>query len=254
MKRILLLITALAVVVAACGGDDGGEASDVPTLTDGVLLVCTDAPYEPFENTDADGNVSDGVDVEIVEAVGAELGLTVEWTIQPFDGIWLAPSAGTCDLVASAMTITDDRAEQALFSDAYYVADQSLLVKAGSGIASLDDLDGMNVAVQTGTTGEIYATDNAPDGVTIVSYDEPAAMFLALEGDDVAAILQDLPVNQARAGIDDSFELAQTYETGEEYGFATALENTDLMDAINGALNTVIDDGTVDGIFEKYFG
>ncbi len=253
MKRFLLLIAALAVVVAACGGGDG-EASDVPTLTSGELLVCTDAPYEPFENTDEDGNVSDGVDVDIVEAIGEELGLSVEWTIQPFDGIWLAPSAGTCDLVASAMTITEERAAQALFSDPYYLADQSLLVKADSGVATLDDLDGMNVAVQTGTTGEIYAQDNAPDGVTIVSYDEPAAMFLALEGDDVAAILQDLPVNQARANLDDSFELAETYVTGEEYGFATAQENTELMDAINEALATVIDDGTVDAIFETYFG
>ncbi len=253
MKRFLILLSALAVIVAACGGDDG-EASDIPTLTSGELLVCTDAPYSPFENVDEDGNVSDGFDVELVEAIGEELGLTVTWTIQPFDGIWLAPAAGTCDLVASAMTITEDRAAQALFSDPYYDADQSLMVAAGSGFASLDDLVGESVAVQTGTTGEIYASQNAPEGVEIVSFDEPAAMFLALEGGDVSAILQDLPVNAERAQQDDQFELAETFPTGEQYGFATAQENTDLMDAINEGLAAVRDAGTYDEIFEKYFG
>lgn len=257
MKRFLILIAALAVVLAACGGDtDGGdgEAGDFETLTEGTLLVCTDAPYSPFENVDDEGNVSDGFDVELVEAIGEELGLTVEWTIQPFDGIWLAPAAGTCDLVASAMTITDERAEQALFSDPYYDADQSLLVPAGSGFATLDDLVGEDVAVQTGTTGEAYAQENAPEGVNIVSFDEPAAMFLALEGGDVSAILQDLPVNAERAQQDDSFELADTFPTGEQYGFATSQENTALMDAINDGLAAVRDSGTYDELFEQYFG
>lgn len=250
MKRILLLITALAVVVAACGGGDGD--SDVPTLTAGELLVCTDAPYPPFEE-EVDGEWT-GFDVEVMEAIGDELGLTVEWTVQPFDGIWLAPSAGTCDIVASAMTITEDRAEQALFSDPYFDADQSLLVKAGSGVATLDDLVGQRLAVQTGTTGEIYASENAPEGVEIVSFDEPAAMFLALESDDVQGILQDLPVNADRAQQDDTMELAASYTTGEQYGFATSDDQTELMDAVNGALGTIMDDGTYDAIFDSYFG
>ncbi len=250
MKRILLLLAALAVVVAACGGD--GEAGDVPTLTAGELLVCTDAPYPPFEE-EVDGEWT-GFDVEVMNAIGDELGLTVEWTVQPFDGIWLAPAAGTCDIVASAMTITEERAAAALFSDPYFDADQSLLVKVGSGVATLDDLVGQKLAVQTGTTGEIYASENAPEGVELVSFDEPAAMFLALESDDVQAILQDLPVNADRAQNDDTMELADSFTTGEQYGFATSSDQTELMDAVNGALATIKDNGTYDSIFESYLG
>ncbi len=247
MKRIALLAVAIGLLAAACGGGASGL-----TLTDGELLVCTDAPYPPFEE-EVDGEWT-GFDVEVVEAIGAELDLTVEWTVQPFDGIWLAPESGTCDIVASAMTITEERQQAALFSDGYYDADQSLLVVAGSEFMSLDDLVGQRLAVQTGTTGEIYAQENAPDGVELVSFDEPAAMFLALEGGDVAGILQDLPVNADRAQQNDDVELADTYSTGEQYGFATSTDNTELMDEINSALSTIKDNGTYDEIFDAYFG
>lgn len=251
MQRILTLLAVATLVLAACGGNGDADTGELGLLTAGTLLVCTDAPYEPFE-FEEDGEWK-GFDVEVVTAIADTLDLDVEWTVQPFDGIWLAPAAGTCDMVASAMTINEERAANALFSDPYYDADQSLLVMADSGIETLDDLDGLTLAVQTGTTGEQYANDNVADSVTIQSFDEPAAMFLALEGGDVDAILQDLPVNAERAQQNDSFALAASFPTGEQYGFASSQENTALIDAINDGLAEIKDNGTYQEIYDAWF-
>jgi polar amino acid transport system substrate-binding protein len=183
-------------------------------------------------------------------------GLSLEVTVQPFDGIWLAPKAKTCDLVASAMTITEERAANALFSEPYFDADQSLLVRTEdkATLVDLASLAGKTIAVQTGTTGETYAKENAKDS-TLKSFDEPAAMFLALEGKQVDAILQDLPVNGARQVKEPTkFALTATFATGEQYGFALAQDNTTLAAAVNSGLAAAKDSGEYDTIFAKYFG
>lgn len=249
------LVIALALAVTACGEDEAATG-DLDLIAPGSLTVCTDAPYEPFEFQDENDEWT-GFDMDLLHEITDNLGLELAVTVQPFDGIWLAPAAGTCDLVASAMTITEERAENALFSDPYFDADQSLLIRAGDEgtIASLDDLAGMTIAVQTGTTGADYAEENAPEDSTIQEFDEPAAMFLALQSSEVDAILQDFPVNAERALVEpDSFALTETFPTGEQYGFATSLDNTELIDAVNEQLATVTEDGTYDEVFATYFG
>jgi polar amino acid transport system substrate-binding protein len=254
-SRLSALLLVLVLVLAACGGDDGASG-DFDTVESGVLTVCTDAPYPPFEFQADDGTWT-GFDLDLMNEISSALDLEMEVTVQPFDGIWLAPAAGTCDIVASAMTITEERAANALFSDGYFDADQSLLVREAdmSTYPDLDSLAGATIAVQTGTTGEAYAEENAPEGATLQSFDEPAAMFLALESSQVDAILQDFPVNAERATQEpDKFELTATFPTGEQYGFATSQSNTDLMDAINSTLADLRSDGTYDEVFDTYFG
>jgi polar amino acid transport system substrate-binding protein len=278
-RRIRLIIVALALgvllVAAGCGDDDDVEAgsasasgsasepaaettaaaaADFSLVSDGTLTMCTDAPYEPFEFEGDDGEF-DGFDVEVIEGVATGLGLDTSWIVVPFDGIWLKPAAGDCDVVASAMTITEERAQAATFTDPYFDADQSLLVRAedAEALASLADLEGKNIGVQTGTTGEMYAQENNP-GATLVSFDEPAAMFLALASGDIDAILQDLPVNGFRATQDDGVVVTDTFPTGEQYGFAVSQDNAGLADAINGQLTALRDSGEYDTIFAKWFG
>ena len=194
--------------------------------------------------------------MDMIREVASRMGLDMEPTVVPFEGIWLQPDAGTCDVVVAAMTITPDRAAQALFADAYFDADQSLLVRAADAgsITDVDALAGKKVGVQVGTTGEIYAEENAPATATIVSFDEAAGMFLSLASGDIDAILQDLPVNGFRSTQDDAFVVTAKFPTGEQYGFASSLDNVDLIDDINSALADMRDDGGYDEIFEKYFG
>ena len=285
IQRLAIPVVALSLFLVACGSDSD-TASDETTvdtsaevitddamvddsasakiditalglIKEGAITVCTDAPYEPFEFQDEATKEWTGFDMDLMKVIATNIGgLSLEVTVQPFDGIWLAPKAKTCDLVASAMTITEERAANALFSDPYFDADQSLLVRAEdkATLVDLASLAGKTIAVQTGTTGETYAKENAKDS-TLKSFDEPAAMFLALEGKQVDAILQDLPVNGARQVKEPTkFALTATFTTGEQYGFALAQDNTTLAEAVNSGLAAAKDSGEYDTIFAKYFG
>lgn len=266
--RFLASIAALSFVVASCGGgsssDDGGSTDTTPIdtaeltftpITAGKLTVCSDAPYEPFEFQDDSGKWT-GFDMDLMTAIASRYGLTLEVTVQPFDGIWLAPQAKTCDVVASSMTITEERAENAAFSDPYFDSFQSLLVRTEDEgtLTDVATLDGKTLAVQTGTTGEAYAKANIPNA-NIQSFDDAAAMFLALDSKQVDGVLQDYPINAWRATKQGTSAVSIKFDDEtESYGFAVALDNTDLLDAINESLNQFKATGTYDEIFAKYFG
>ena len=115
------------------------------------------------------------------------------------------------------MTITDERKEQVDFSDPYFDADQSLLVRADDAgdLVTLDDLAGETIGVQSGTTGETYAKENTPDGATIKSFEDADGLFAALTSGDIDAILQDFPVNAYRARRTTQFVVTETFPTGE---------------------------------------
>jgi polar amino acid transport system substrate-binding protein len=265
--RLLASLAALSFIVASCGGSDsssdttvaaGSAATQELTFTpiaEGKLTVCSDAPYEPFEFQSEDGTWT-GFDMDIMRAVAERYGLALEVTVQPFDGIWLAPKAGTCDVVASSMTITEERAANAAFTDGYFDSFQSLLVRTEDkdALNSLASLSGKTVAVQTGTTGEEYAKTNAPDA-KIQSFDDAAAMFLALESKQVDAVLQDFPINAFRATKMGTSAVSIKFDTeSEKYGFAASQDNTELVKAINESLTEFRANGVYDGIYKKYFG
>lgn len=267
--RFAAVVATLGLALAACGGGSSGGGDDAETtdttpidqveltfqpISAGKLTVCSDAPYEPFEYQDENGNWT-GFDMDLMTAIAKRYGLTLEVTKQPFDGIWLAPAAGTCDIVASSITITEERAQNAAFSDPYFDADQSLLVRSEDAATYVDlaSLAGKTIAVQTGTTGEAYAKENAGDA-KVQSFDDAAAMFAALEGKQVDAVLQDLPINAFRAVKQGNTQVTATFPTEEKYGFAMAKDNVDLLDAVNESLNEFRAGGVYDEIYQKYFG
>lgn len=253
--RTIALLAALLLVGAACG--QGGEAAgEFDLVSPGVLTVCTDAPYPPME-FEQDGEFT-GFDIELMRALAAELGLEgIEVINSGFDPITSGTALGSdqCDIAAASITITAEREENIDFTDPYFTADQSLLVKKDSGISTLQDLAGRRLGVQSGTTGEMYAQENAPDDTEIVSFDNPGDLFVALEAGDIQGILQDIVVNQGRALEDDTVEVVETYPTDEQYGFAVKEEGKEaLLEAVNQALATLQDNGTYDQLYEEWFG
>lgn len=255
MKRkwttVVVLILAFSLVAAACGGD---SASEYDLVQEDKILVCSDIPYPPFEFEDGAEYV--GFDVELMGAIGDELGLDVEFIDSGFESITAGTAmvGGECDIAASAITIKPDREENIDFSDPYFDADQSLMVKADSGITSLADLDGKRLGVQSGTTGEGYAEANKPAATVLVGFAESGQLFLAMEAGDIEGILQDLPVNAERLVTDDSLTIVETYPTEEKYGLAVKEEGKEaLLDAVNEALATIKDNGTYDDIYDKWF-
>jgi len=263
------VLSALALTASACGSDSGSEgekasdgqsnsAPDLGLISDGTLTVCSDVPYPPFENFDKTTETGfAGFDVDIVNAIAEQLDLKVTIKDSDFNALQsgLALASGQCDMAASAMTITPEREEKLGFSDGYYDSEQSLLVPADSSIASIDDLDGVKVGVQKGTTGEAYANENA-SGADIVVFPSDGEMYSAIKAGQVEALLQDLPVNldhqndPKQAG---QFKVVETYDTGESYGLAMKKDNTDLIDAVDEALQELRDSGDYQKIYDTYF-
>ena len=255
--KTLSVATALALSLSACGSDEPEAAEGEPELISaGQLTGCTDAPYKPFEYPDDSSPTGyTGFDMEIVDAIAAGMDLEVTVKDAGFDGLQSGASlaAGQCDMVASAMTITEEREQNLDFSDPYYDSKQSLLAEAGGDIASIDDLDGEKVGVQQGTTGAQYAQDNVPEGAELVSFPSDAELYAALNSGGVAAVLQDLPVNLDHTE-DGAYEIVEEYDTDESYGFAVKEEGSeDLLEAINENLQELRDSGEYDTIYEKYF-
>ena len=253
--KILSVTTLLALAAAACGGS-GGSGDGSGLVSSGTLTVCTDAPYKPFEYPDKSSPTGyTGFDMEIVDAIAKSMNLDVAVKDSGFDGLQSGASlaAGQCDMVASAMTITDAREKNLDFSDPYYDSKQSLLAPAGSSIGSIEDLAGKKVGVQQGTTGAAYAKDNVPSDAKLVSFPSDAELYAAIESGGIDAVLQDLPVNLEHTQ-DGKFEIVQQYDTDEHYGFAVKEEgNEKLLKDINTELQKLRDDGTYDEIYNKYF-
>ncbi|HYF74403.1 MAG TPA: ABC transporter substrate-binding protein [Nocardioides sp.] len=263
------VLSALALTASACGSDSGSdgnasdntgssEAPDLNLISDGTLTVCSDVPYPPFEDFDKTSETGfKGFDIDIVNAIAEQLDLEVQIKDSSFDALQsgLALNSGQCDLAASAMTITPEREEKIGFSEGYYDSEQSLLVPSDSSIASIGDLDGVKVGVQKGTTGEAYANENA-SGAEIVVFPSDGEMYAAIKAGQVEALLQDLPVNldhQNDPKAPGEFKVVETYDTGESYGLAMKKDNTELIDAVDGALQELRDSGDYQEIYDTYF-
>ncbi|MEX2626203.1 MAG: transporter substrate-binding domain-containing protein, partial [Ilumatobacteraceae bacterium] len=275
--RTTAALAATALLVAACGNGDDADApeadapeaeptdeeagdadaaGDLDLVSAGTLTVCSDVPFEPFEFEDPDSDIGfSGFDIDLIQAIAATADLEVSVVVSGFDALTsgTAMATGQCDVAASAMTITPEREENIAFSDPYYEALQSLLAAADGDIASIDDLEGQVVGVQSGTTGEAYAEENV-EGAEIRAFENPGDIFVALESGQIDAVLQDLPVNAEFTLDNDGFEVVEEYDTDENYGFALDQErDDDLLGVINDGLAQVRDDGTYDEIFSEYF-
>ena len=257
--RVWALVPALALVLAGCGDDEGsgGEAgSGGPELVnEGKLTNCTGLPYKPFEYEE-NGEVI-GFDIDLVDLVAKKLGVEQEIVDTPFEGIQSGEdlNARKCDIAAAAMTITDERAEKIAFSDPYFDANQALLVEKGSGIKSLADLEGKTLGVQSGTTGKMYAEENAPEGVQLKDYEDVALELSSVKSGQVPAAVNDIPVLLDYVKDNPQLEVAAQFETGEQYGFGMKKGTSEkLKQTVDDVIKQAKADGTYDRIYEKWFG
>lgn len=260
---VAALLCLATVTAAACGGDDepastsaGADAPKVDLVKDGQLTTCTHLPYRPFQ-FEQDGKIV-GFDVALVDLVAAELGVEQEIVDTPFEGIQSGEdlNARKCDIAAAAMTITPERAEKIAFSAPYFDANQALLVKKDSGVASLDDLKGKTLGVQSGTTGKIYAEKNAvPKGIKLKDYEDLALQLASVKSGQIPGAVNDIPVLLDFAQQNPGLEVVQQFETGEQYGFGMKKGTSDeLKKVVDGVLAKAKDDGTYDRIYEQWFG
>jgi polar amino acid transport system substrate-binding protein len=256
----LAVVTGLLLVASACAEEpttDGTspEGPAFQTLQEGILRVGSCLDYKPFEFIE--GGDQKGFDVDLTEAIAAELGLEVEWVRTDFQGIFTAVAAGQFDMVAAAATIKEKREQVVDFSDPYYNSRQSLAVNTQEtpDIASTSDIgEGHVVGVQQATTGLDWATENLePQGAQIKTYTSVTDAFRDLEAGRLTAIVNDEPSSQAIVEDLTGVEVVEGIDTGEHYGLAFSPDNPELREAVNDALATLIEDGTYAAIFGQYF-
>jgi polar amino acid transport system substrate-binding protein len=242
----------------------GGAASpeDIAAATatlvaPGSLTVCTHLPYPPFQSNDDSGKAV-GFDIEMMDLVAAELGVTQAIVDTPFEGIKSGQdmATGKCDIAAAGMTINEERSKVILFSEPYFDATQALLVRSGDGITSLEDLRGKKVGAQAATTGLEYATANAAQyGYEIVEYTDLAAESQALTTNQVDAAINDLPVwSEFVKQSNGATAIAAQFDTGEQYGFGMKLGNDALKAVVDSTIAAARADGTYDELYAKWIG
>ncbi|MCE5203436.1 MAG: basic amino acid ABC transporter substrate-binding protein [Coriobacteriales bacterium] len=262
----LLLVVALIMSVFALGGcateqpaeEPTGEgtttpASEIKLIEPGKLLVGSDTAFPPFESMN--GDVAEGFDVDLMNAIGEKLGLKVEFKTEIFDTlISTLQAGGKFDVIASGMTIKPDRQELIDFTDPYYDSNQSIAMKKGSTYTGPEDLAGKKIGVQSGTTGEAWAKESIKDA-QLVPFKNATDAFAALAAGNVDAVVNDLPVTTELLKQDDrGLEIVAQIPTGEQYGFGVSKDNPGLTAAINKALAELKADGTYAEIYKKWFG
>ena len=150
----------------------------------------------------------------------------------------------------AGMTITADRLVNVDFTDPYTTSRQVIIVQDGSPITGADGLEGKTIGVQTGTTGDLFASD--VKDVTMDRYSKGMDAVLALKDGKVDAVVIDSePAKQFIAKTDGRVILEEEFAV-EEYAIAVAKGNEELLDDLNKALDAIIADGTVKGIIDKY--
>jgi len=251
IRKMLWLALILALVAAACG-DDGGSGL---TQSEGVLTVGSDIPFPPFEDFEGENVV--GFDADLINEIATRLDLEVEWIDSDFATIFTQLATGTFDVVASATTITPERSLQVNFTVPYYRAQQALTVNAIArpDLTSVDDLgEGDTVAVQSGTTGAAWATENlAPRGVEVREFPAAPDTYTALEGEQVDGVIFDEPSAVEEAANREGLAVVDVIDTDEDYGFGVDPERTELLDEMNRVFQEMLDDGTYQEIYDLWF-
>jgi polar amino acid transport system substrate-binding protein len=268
----LAALAVLAVTLAACGG---GTATVSPSPTAsaspqgiktptnlvkaGTLTFLSDTTYPPQESIDTATNTAVGFDVDIAKAIATKLGLTATIQTADFSTIIDGLLAKKGDAIISAMSITPERSKKVAFVG-YFQAGQSILVRKGNplGISGLTDLCGRKVGVQVTTTEQDTLTaENSGDckskKITIVTFPSDVDAVQKLKIGAVDAAMDDSPVAAFYVNNDPaSFELAGTPVQNAPEGIAVDPKNTEVLTAIQQAMQAIFADGTYRKLLVKW--
>ena len=242
---------------SSSSSSSSSSSEEKPTLVkEGVLTVATSPDYPPFENL-VDGQYV-GIDIEIARAVGAKLGLQVEFKNIQFDGIIPAIAAGgQADIGASGFSVDPERAKEIDFTETYYIDDQAIAVMNSSTVTAENygealNKDTITIGVQSGTTGEAYIRENFPLA-RVQALNSSTDIFAAMQSGQVQACCSNLAVvtRMIRDAYPDA-RIVRSIATGEEYAMICNKSNTALTKQVDKALKELTNDGTIDAIVKRF--
>lgn len=290
--RSLVVLLSLGLLVAACGDDDdtdaatsgettestegdeaaeeaAGESSDGPNecvqeaglAEDGQLTIGTDSPAFPPWFVDDDPTNGEGFESAVAYAVAEELGFSedqVEWTVVPFNNAF-APGPKDFDFVINQVSITEERDQAVDFSEGYYDVNQAIVGfedSAAAGAATVEDLHGLKLGAQQGTTSLDFITEVIQPEQEPFVYNDNSAAKAALDAQQVDAIVLDLPTAfyVSAAEIEGTAVIGQFPSTGDEpEQFGMVFEDGDpLRDCVDEALASLEESGDLDAIEQEW--
>ena len=278
-KFMAMIITAaMAASLAACGSADTAEettaaqaestaeeteaaseetaseesAEETETETaGGTLTMATNAEFDPWEYHDGDDII--GIDPEVAQAIADKLGMELKIEDMAFDAVIPSVTSGKADIGMAAISVTPERQASVDFTDTYAESALMLIVAADNEeIAGVDDLSDHIVGVQTGTTGDLKASELVGDD----NVDRFNTYFEAVEslkqGKVDAVLIDNAPAKVFLSQNSDSLKQAGEELDKEEYAIAVAKGNEELVESLNSAIAELKEDGKLDEIMNKY--
>ena len=276
MRAVLVAVATLSLVFSACGKDKSDDDRNVltptaPNLPDkiknsGNLVIGSDIEYPPNEFYKEDNaEVPYGMDIDLGKAIAKELGVKAKFVNDTnFDGIIGAMNAGRYDIIMSSMTDNKSRQGEGVTFVDYFVAGTSLLVQKGNPkkIATVDDLCGNKVAVQTGTTQDLEVLTPQVDKcktagkpLEILRFKADADALQQVKLGRAVANLEDSPVaayNAKTSGGGKDFEVVGQAIGSAPYGIAVPTANSALVTLIQKTVQKLMDNGTYGRILTKW--
>jgi polar amino acid transport system substrate-binding protein len=261
-KRIifLLVIAMMAgVVLSACSG--GKQTSKDTSLDDvkkaGKFIVGLDDSFPPMGFRDEAGNIV-GFDIDLAKEVAKRLDVEVEFKPIDWNSKELELKNKKIDMIWNGLTITEERKENMAFTKPYLANKQIIVVLEGSDVKGKADLAGKKVGAQLDSSGA-EAVQNDEDVYNsleeLVLYPDYLEAFLDLENGRISAIVVDEILGKYYiAKRDGGYELLDENFGDEEYGVGLRLEDKQLLDALNKALDEMKNDGTMAEISKEWFG
>jgi glutamine transport system substrate-binding protein len=260
MKKVLLTLASamLALTLGACGNNAADHASHGASGSQAAkkYVFATDATYPPFE-FEKDGKYV-GIDIDLINAIAKEEGFEVEIKPMDFKGIIPGITAKQLDGAIAGISITDERKKVVDFSEPYFQAGLSLVVRADNeAIKGPDDLKGKTIAIKKGTTGAKFAEELGKKyGATVKYFDDTPSMFQEVVNGNADATLEDYPVIAYKLQVDKNSNLKIVGDrlNGDYYGIAVAKGNEELLNKINSGLKKLKENGKYDEIVKAYLG
>ena len=227
----------------------GTETAAFTTVEEGKLHMSTNAAFPPYEMTTDDGGF-EGIDVEIAQAIAEKLGLELQIDDMDFTAALEAVQAGMSDMAMAGITVNEERLAVMDFSDTYATGVQVVIVKEGSDV-TLDNLGEQLIGVQNGTTGWQFCSDDFGDD-HVAAFDNGITAVQALVNDQVDCVVIDQGPAEVFVSENPGLTILETEYAIEDYAIGVNKGNTALLDAINGALAELQEDGTIQSIIDKY--
>ena len=242
LKIVALLLSLVVIVITFAGCSGNGK----------VLVVGTNAEFPPFEFIN-DGGEPDGFDMALIKEAAKLAEIEIKVENMEFKSLIAAVETGKINIIASGMTVTEERKKQLDFTDPYYTAVQKIVLRKGDeAIKGAEDLKGKKIGVQEGTTGDFIATDDI-DAEEVFRYKKGVDAVMDLKNGRIDCVLIDK--NPAEEYVKANSDSIYTIESGcepENYAFAVKKGNNELLDKLNAALKELVSNGRYDELVKLY--